>query len=61
MRSIRSSSVITVVRPSAARDTAAAIEGARLVIVAGLGHDLPRDVWPQVVEEIRAVADRAVT
>jgi pimeloyl-ACP methyl ester carboxylesterase len=47
-----------VARPSAARATAAAIEGARLRIFPGLGHDLPRDLWPTVVEEVRAVADR---
>jgi len=45
--------------PAAARRTAAAIEGARLVILPGVGHDLPAEVWPQVAGEVRAVADRA--
>jgi pimeloyl-ACP methyl ester carboxylesterase len=48
-----------VLRPSAARATAAAIRGARLVILPGVGHDLPRQVWPQVADEVRAVAERA--
>jgi pimeloyl-ACP methyl ester carboxylesterase len=46
-------------RPAAARDTAAAIPGARLVLLPGVGHDLPREVWPQVADEVRALADRA--
>jgi pimeloyl-ACP methyl ester carboxylesterase len=45
--------------PAAARRTAAAIDGARLVILPGVGHDLPAEVWPQVADEVRAVADRA--
>jgi pimeloyl-ACP methyl ester carboxylesterase len=49
------------VRPSAARRTAAAIEGARLVILPGVGHDLPAAVWPRVADEVRALADQAAT
>jgi pimeloyl-ACP methyl ester carboxylesterase len=49
-----------LLRPSAARRTAAAIEGAKLVILPGVGHDLPREVWPQVAREARALADRAL-
>jgi pimeloyl-ACP methyl ester carboxylesterase len=48
-----------LVRPSGGRATARAIPGARLRIIDGMGHDLPRDVWPQVVEEIAATAGRA--
>jgi len=48
-----------LLRPAAARDTAAAIDGARLVILSGVGHDLPRGVWPQVADEVRALADCA--
>jgi len=50
-----------LLRPSASRDTAAAIHDARLVILPGVGHDLPREVWPQVAGEVRALADRAPT
>jgi pimeloyl-ACP methyl ester carboxylesterase len=40
---------------------AAAIRGARLVIVPGVGHYLPAAVYPQVADEVRALADRAAT
>jgi pimeloyl-ACP methyl ester carboxylesterase len=47
-----------LLRPAAGRDTAAAIMGARLVILPGVGHDLPAPVWPRVTHEVRALADR---
>lgn len=34
------------------RDTADAIPGAELLIIEGLGHDLPPAVWPQVIDAI---------
>ena len=46
---------------AAARRTAAAISGARLVILPGVGHYLPAAVYPQVADEVRALADRAAT
>jgi pimeloyl-ACP methyl ester carboxylesterase len=39
--------------------TARAIPGAKLVAIPGMGHDLPREVWPQVIDEIAATAARA--
>jgi pimeloyl-ACP methyl ester carboxylesterase len=48
-----------LLRPAAARRTAAAISGARLVILPGVGHYLPAAVYPQVVGEVRALADQA--
>src|SRR6266700_8149671 len=50
-----------LLRPAAARRTAAAIRGARLVIVPSVGHYLPAAVYPQVADEVRALADRAAT
>jgi pimeloyl-ACP methyl ester carboxylesterase len=41
------------------RATAAAIEGAELVTIPGLGHDLPRGVWPRVLDGIAALVERA--
>jgi len=32
---------------------------ARLVLLPGVGHDLPAAVWPRVAGEVRALADRA--
>jgi pimeloyl-ACP methyl ester carboxylesterase len=34
------------------RATAAAVPGARLVTYPGMGHDLPRELWPSFVAEI---------
>jgi pimeloyl-ACP methyl ester carboxylesterase len=43
---------------SGGRATAAAIPGARMLEIEGMGHDLPRFAWPQIVENIAAVANR---
>src|SRR6185437_1171859 len=48
-----------LLRPAAARHTAKAISGARLVILPGVGHYLPAEVYPQIAGEVRALADRA--
>jgi pimeloyl-ACP methyl ester carboxylesterase len=48
-----------LVRPSGGRATARAIPGARLRIFEGLGHDLPRDLWPIFADEIADTASRA--
>jgi pimeloyl-ACP methyl ester carboxylesterase len=48
-----------LIRPAAGRDTAAAIPGARLVVLPGVGHDLPSTAWHRVATEVRALADRA--
>jgi pimeloyl-ACP methyl ester carboxylesterase len=48
-----------VLRPAAARRTAAAIDGAQLRILPGLGHFLPRELWPAFADEIRTLADQA--
>lgn len=48
-----------LVRPSGGRATARAIPGARLRIVEGMGHDLPRALWPTFVDEIVNTAARA--
>jgi pimeloyl-ACP methyl ester carboxylesterase len=48
-----------LIRPSGGRATAKAIPGARLRMVEGMGHDLPRQVWPVFVEEIASTAVRA--
>jgi pimeloyl-ACP methyl ester carboxylesterase len=50
-----------LVRPSAGRATARAIPGARLRMIEGMGHDLPRDLWPVFAEEVAATAARART
>jgi pimeloyl-ACP methyl ester carboxylesterase len=47
-----------VIRPRGGRATAAAIPGARLVTYPGMGHDLPRALWPSILGEISALATR---
>ena len=41
-----------LVRPSGGRATAKAIPGARLELIDGMGHDLPRGLWPRMVDLI---------
>ncbi|HET7420474.1 MAG TPA: alpha/beta hydrolase [Candidatus Dormibacteraeota bacterium] len=38
------------------RRVAAAVPGARWLEIPGMGHDVPRRVWPQVVDAIAAIA-----
>ncbi|MDX6665581.1 MAG: hypothetical protein QOG68_1787 [Solirubrobacteraceae bacterium] len=45
-----------LVGPSGGRATARAIRGAKLVMIEGMGHDLPRGAWPQI---IAAIVDNA--
>ena len=47
-----------LINVSAGRRTAELIEGAELLIIPGMGHDLPRQVWPAIVDAVSAVADR---
>jgi pimeloyl-ACP methyl ester carboxylesterase len=48
-----------LVGPSGGRATARAIPGARLVTIEGMGHDLPRTAWPQIIGPITENAARA--
>jgi pimeloyl-ACP methyl ester carboxylesterase len=41
-----------LVRPSGGRATARAIPGAQLLMINGMGHDLPEAAWPQLVGAI---------
>ena len=44
---------------AAGRATAAAIPGARLEVLAGMGHDLPRPLWPRIVQLISEHVEEA--
>jgi pimeloyl-ACP methyl ester carboxylesterase len=48
-----------LVQPSGGRATAEAIPGARLVMIPGMGHDLPRGAWPRIIDAIAENAARA--
>jgi pimeloyl-ACP methyl ester carboxylesterase len=47
-----------LVAPSGGRATARAIRDANLVLLAGMGHDLPRDLWPLLTDAIARNAER---
>ncbi|HEX8073913.1 MAG TPA: alpha/beta hydrolase [Thermoleophilaceae bacterium] len=48
-----------LVLPSGGRATAKAIPGARLLMIEGMGHDLPRAAWPRMLDAIVENAARA--
>ncbi len=48
-----------LVAPSGGRATARAIPGARLLMIEGMGHDLPRPAWPQILDAIEQNSARA--
>jgi pimeloyl-ACP methyl ester carboxylesterase len=48
-----------LVRPSGGRATARAIPGANLMLVEGMGHDLPRGAWDRIIDAIVGNAARA--
>jgi pimeloyl-ACP methyl ester carboxylesterase len=48
-----------LVRPSGGKASARAIPGARLELIDGMGHDLPRQVWPRILDGIEQTAARA--
>jgi pimeloyl-ACP methyl ester carboxylesterase len=43
---------------SGGRATAAAIPGAELVVLDGMGHDLPRELWPELAGRIGGLVER---
>jgi hypothetical protein len=43
---------------SGARATAEAIRGSELVVIEGMGHDLPRALWPELTERIADLVER---
>jgi pimeloyl-ACP methyl ester carboxylesterase len=47
-----------IIRPIAGQETAKAIPGAVLVTYPGMGHDLPRELWPAAIDKIHDQAQR---
>ena len=62
LRSIRAPTLVIhgtadrLIRPSGGRATARTIPGANLLLLQGMGHDLPRPLWPAIAG---AIADHA--
>ena len=48
-----------MVHVSGGRATSMAVPGSELLLIAGMGHDLPQPLWPTFVRAIRRNADRA--
>jgi len=48
-----------MVRVSGGKATARAIPNARLELIEGMGHDLPRELWPRLIDGIEQTAARA--
>jgi pimeloyl-ACP methyl ester carboxylesterase len=48
-----------LVNVSGGRATAEAIPGAKLIVLDGMGHDMPRELWPQIIDGIVQNAARA--
>ncbi|MCU1670480.1 MAG: Pimeloyl-ACP methyl ester carboxylesterase [Blastococcus sp.] len=48
-----------LVNVSGGRATAAAVPGSELLVIDGMGHDLPRALWPQLTERIVGLIRRA--
>lgn len=47
-----------LVDPSGGRATAEAIPGAELVVIDGMGHDLPRALWPRLADLVAKLVRR---
>lgn len=50
-----------LVAPSGGRATARVIRGAHLLLLDGMGHDLPRELWPLLIDAIDHNAERCRT
>jgi len=48
-----------MVHVSGGRATSMAIPGSELLLVDGMGHDMPQELWPRYVRAVRRTADRA--
>lgn len=48
-----------LIDPSGGDRTAEVVPDAKLVVIEGMGHDLPQPLWPQLVDEIVSHAHRA--
>jgi len=51
--------VDSLISPSGGRATARAIPGAELMMIEGMGHDLPRVLWPRLIDAFAAHAAEA--
>jgi pimeloyl-ACP methyl ester carboxylesterase len=50
-----------LIRPSSGRAIAKAIAGARLVLYDGMGHELPEQLWDEIIGELKTTFGEAAT
>ncbi len=50
----------TLITPGGGEATAAAIPNADLLVLSHMGHDLPRELWPTIVDSVTLHTDRAM-
>jgi pimeloyl-ACP methyl ester carboxylesterase len=48
-----------LVQVEGGRATAEAVRNAELLVLPGMGHNLPRELWPAITDAIRSLAERA--
>jgi pimeloyl-ACP methyl ester carboxylesterase len=48
-----------LMRPSGGKAIARAVKGSKLVLIDGMGHDLPEVLWPQIISELVANFSRS--
>ena len=48
-----------LIHPSGGEATAAAVPGAELLVLPGMGHDLPEELWPVILDAVGRNAARA--
>lgn len=46
-----------LIKVKAGRDTAARIPDSKLVTYPGMGHNMPEELWPEIVAQVRALTD----
>ncbi|MEP6658972.1 MAG: alpha/beta hydrolase [Acidimicrobiales bacterium] len=49
----------TLIQPSGGERTAELVPGSRLLMLDGMGHDLPAPLWPAIIDAIVANAERS--
>ena len=49
---LNNGTVDPLIHPAGGKDTAASIPGAKLMMIERMGHALPLQMWPQIIEAI---------
>ncbi|MFF1732954.1 alpha/beta fold hydrolase [Streptomyces sp. NPDC058247] len=44
----------TLITPSGGERTAELVPGAKLLLIPDMGHDRPRELWPEIIDAVQA-------